>query len=137
MRLKKKKDNIKVYNTPTSRVAYPSGTCIRTEKGIFYIKGGKRYRIISQRVADSWNFPKIINSSEAAVAGMRISGKLGFREGTLINNLSSGKIYVISENKKRQLHDPNWLSLLNYEITDALLVSHEEANLHEDGEILN
>jgi hypothetical protein len=133
----KKKDKIKKYTTPSNRVGYPSGTCISTERGIFYVKNQKRYRLISQRVADSWNFPRIIVSSEAAAAGLKISGKLGFREGTLINNLSDGKIYLISENKKRQLHDPKWLNLLNYDVSDALLVSHEEANLHEDGEPLN
>jgi hypothetical protein len=66
-----------------------------------------------------------------------VSGKLGLREGTLINNVANGKMYLISENKKRQITNPDWLELLNYSEFDCLKVSDEEANLHEDGEDLS
>lgn len=122
---------------PQTPVLYPSGICIQTEKGWFYVLKGKRYRIISQRVLESWNFPRVVASSERAAAGLKVMGKLGFRDGSLIHNLSGGKMYIVSENKKRLIENPDWFYRLGITSDDFLLVSDEETNLHSDGEVLN
>lgn len=123
----------KTYAGPLKRTLYPNGSVVVTIDGYFYIRGNKRYRIISDRVLLSWSFPKVIQSTEFAVEHLRVSGKLGFRDGTLINNVADGKLYLISENKRRPITNPDWLTILNFDIHEALVVSDEEANLHEDG----
>ena len=54
---------------PREPVEYPSGICVKTERGAYLInKDGKRYRIPTQAILDSWNFPFVVDSSEAAVS---------------------------------------------------------------------
>lgn len=79
----------------------------------------------------------MVETTEAAVKHFKVAGILGFRDGTLINNVSDGKLYIIAGNKKRQVVNPDWLDLLEHDFSTELLVSSEEANLHEDGAVLN
>lgn len=121
---------------PTSRVDYPEGVCVKTEKGHFYI--GKKYRhpIKTQRVLDSWRFD-VLASTEAAVAHLLVSrSPLGFRAGTVIQNIADSRIFVISKNQKRLVVNPDVLYNYGYTLDDVLVVSEEEANLHGFGEVL-
>jgi hypothetical protein len=56
---------------------------------------------------------------------------VGFRDGTLIQNIVDGKIYLVSDSRKRLVTDPDILDSLGLEI---LLVSEAEINIHEDGD---
>jgi hypothetical protein len=121
---------------PKSRVEYPEGVCVKTEKGYYYIGKKFRYSIKSQRVLESWRF-NVLGSSEAAVKHYTVSSKpLGFRAGTLIKNIADGKIYVISQNLRRQVTSPDILVSYGYLESQAIVVSEEEANLHDNGEVL-
>ena len=90
----------------TSPTNFPSGLAVKTDKGTYWIKDGKRFKLISDRATKSWSFPTV-NATESAISSMKIAGKLGFRDGTLIKNIADGKLYLISQNKRRHIVDPD------------------------------
>lgn len=121
---------------PSKPTNYPHGTCVRTEAGYFLIRDGKRYYLPTQRVVDSWAFPRIVPSTEAAVKHYRIAAKVGFRDGSLIYNISDGKIYLIANNERRHITSPEALERVGARTTDTVLVSEYEAQLQRQGEDL-
>lgn len=122
---------------PTTPTDYPNGTYIKTEKGYFYIANGKRYRFISKRVLDSWHPHRVVETTEAAVSRYRVAAKMGFRNGSLIHNIADGKIYLVSDNKRRHVTSPDVLERLGASRTDVVSVSLAEIKLQELGDDLN
>lgn len=135
----------KTPTPPTTPTDYPVGTFLETEKGFFYVAGRmKRYRITSRRVLDSWSPQRVVKTTEAAVRHYRCTAKMKFRNGSLIWNLSDGKIYLIENGKRRWLKNPDWFfhlgldpSDLKFNMKRITLVSLDELNLHPEGEDLN
>ena len=124
---------------PNEPVDYPSGTFVHTEKGYFFIANEhKRYRCITKRVMESWAPQRIAETTESAVASFRVSAKLRFRNGSLIHSLADGKIYLISDGKRRHILNPDWFDLLGAarDRRNILSVSLDEINLHPEGEPL-
>lgn len=121
---------------PTEPVKYPSGIALRTERGIYFLnKDGKRYRIPTERVYQSWRFPLTVDTSEEALVEYPVAvTRLGFRDGTLLNNIADGKIYLVSENRLRQVVDPSSLERLGLTKEDALVVSDAEVKITKMGE---
>jgi len=119
----------------TSPTNFPSGLAVKTEKATYWIKDGKRFKLISDRATKSWSFPTV-NATESAVSSMRVAGKLGFRDGTLIKNIADGKLYLISQNKKRHIVDPDTFDIYGLNRSNIIEVSESEANVHELGENL-
>ena len=127
----------KVTPLSAARIDFPSGLCIKTEVGHWYINGKFRNRIGSRRIFESWNFPRVIVSSEASLANY-IKGKtLGFRDGTLVRQMSNGTFYFISQRKRRLVTNPDVLTLMGLKPSDATWAADFEINLHEEGEKLN
>lgn len=120
---------------PTTPTDYPYGLCVQTEAGYFLMREKFRFRIPTERVLESWSF-KVIPSSEAAVKHVKVGGKIGFRDGTLICDMSNQRHYLISQNKKRWIVSPDVWERYGLDWGDVILVSDEEANLHSDGEVL-
>lgn len=118
------------------RTDYPYGSCVKTEAGWFLIREKTRFRIGSERILWSWKFDPV-KTTEAAVKHFTIAGRLGFRDGTLINNVASGKMYVVSQNKKRHIVSPDVFDKYGYDMANMMYVSDAEANLHTDGEVLS
>lgn len=132
------KDILKSARAPQSPTKYPNGTFVETEKGYFYIVAPtKRLRIINKRVLDSWSPPRVVPSSEAALVKYRVSAKLKFRNGSLINNLGDGKIYLIEDGNRRHVTNPDALLRIGAVREEATLVSLAEINLHPEGEPLD
>jgi hypothetical protein len=127
-----KKKQPKTVSSPT---LFPSGIAVRTEKNVYWIKDGKRFKLISERAVKSWAFT-IVNATESALAGSKIVGKLGFRDGTLIKNIADGKIYLISQNKRRQIVDPDTFDRYGLNRSMTIEVSEAETNMHDLGENL-
>lgn len=133
---KSKKKSPQSFSPILKGKAYPiSGLFYITEKGTFYIKASKRYKVYSDRCFQSWNI-KPIHSSFDQISHISYAGVLGFRDGTIIHNLADGKIYVVSDNKKLHLKTPDafpegWIE------ANKIVVSEEEANLHKDGIEIN
>ena len=126
-------------NTPTVLVTsptnFPSGLAVKTDKATYWIKDGKRYKLISDRAAQSWCFTTV-NATEAALSGIKLVGKLGFRDGTLIKNIADGKLYLISQNKKRHIVDPDSFTKYGLDRSQVIEISEAEANAHDLGEDL-
>lgn len=125
---------------PTSPIIYPDGVVVKTPKGYFLLKTvkgiKKRYHLPTRRILDSWNFPRVVETSEAAVANYSIVAKLGFRDGTLIYNLGDGKIYLVSDNVRRTVKSPDALERIGCDLNSPVLVSEYEATLQRLGEDL-
>jgi hypothetical protein len=77
-----------------------------------------------------------VEATETAVAGIKLAGKLGFRDGTLIKNIADGKIYLISQNKKRHIVDPDSFDKFGLDRSKVIEVSAFEVSMHELGENL-
>ncbi len=130
---KKKEIPVKVREPVTEKMRWPDGSFVSTEKDVFFIKAGKRYRLYSPRVVASWK-AQVIPATEKALEHIRRAGVLGFRDSTLIQDVSDGKIYLVAGSKRRHVTNPDVLQVLGYTM---ITVSHEEVMIHEEGEELN
>jgi len=128
----KKKQPQKTITNPT---LFPSGLAVKTEKATYWIKDNKRYKLISDRAEKSWAFPTVL-ATENAVVQIKLIGKLGFRDGSLIKNIADGKIYLISQNKRRHIVDPDVFDKYGLNRSNIIEVSESEINMHELGENL-
>jgi hypothetical protein len=122
-------------NLITSPTNFPSGIAVKTDKATYWIKDGKRYKLISDRAADSWTFTTV-NATETALSNIKLVGKLGFRDGTLIKNIADGKMYLISQNKKRHIVNPDSFDQYGLDRRSVVEVSEAEANMHNLGDNL-
>ncbi len=132
MRLFKTTQSILTISQPTN---FPSGIAVKTDKGTYWIKDGKGYKLISKRAEQSWSFTTV-KATESALSLIKQSGKLGFRDGTLIKNIADGKIYLISQNKKRHIVDPDSFIKYGLDRSKIIEVSEPESNARELGESL-
>ena len=132
MKLFKNTSNISIISQPTN---FPSGIAVQTDKATYWIKDGKRYRLISERATKSWCFTTV-KATEAALSGIKLVGKLGFRDGALIKNIADGKMYLVSQNKLRHIVDPDIFIKYGLDRSNLIEVSEAEVKAHDLGEIL-
>lgn len=123
---------------PTTPTEYPLGTFVKSESGYFYIVSeAKRYRIVSERCLASWRPPRVVQTSDVALSRYRIVKKMAFRNGSLIWNISDGKIYLIESGKRRHITSPDALDRLGAVHKEVMAVSLDEVNMHPEGEALS
>lgn len=132
MKLFKNTKSISIVSQPTN---FPSGIAVKTDKGIYWIKDGKRFKLISERAAQSWAFTTVL-ATEQALTNIRLAGKLGFRDGTLIKNIADGKMYLISKNKRRHIVSPDSFDLYGLDRSSVIEVSENETIVHDLGDNL-
>ena len=132
LRLFKSTRNISIISQPTN---FPSGIAVQTDKATYWIKDGKRYRLISDRAAKSWCFTTV-KATESALSGIKLVGKLGFRDGSLIKNIADGKMYLVSQNKLRHIVDPDIFIKYGLDRSNLIEVSEAEIKAHDLGETL-
>ena len=131
-KLCKKSQKPLAQNNRLNGLAYPiSGLFYRTEKGYFYIRSNKRYKVYSERCFNSWNADPI-DTEFKNISGIPYAGVLGFRDGTIIHNLADGKIYIVSDNKRLHIKTPNafpdgWIE------SKKFIISESELDLHTEG----
>jgi len=130
MRLFRTTKNTLTISQPTN---FPSGLAVQTDKATYWIKDGKRYKLVSDRAAKSWSFTTV-KATEAALSGISLIGKLGFRDGTLIKNISDGKMYLVSQNKLRHIEDPDSFDRYGLDRSKVVEVSEKEILAHDLGE---
>ena len=130
LRAFQKKQTVQLIKNYTPLV--PSGLIAHTESGYFYIKGNKKFTFVSDRAMTSWDLP-IIETKDSVMSGYPRAGMLGFRDGTLVKDISDGKIYLISDSKRRHVIDPDVLEWLNAEI---IQIGQKELFVHSEGEKL-
>jgi len=114
----------------------PSGMIAHTNKGYFYVKGDKRFRFISDRARESWNL-RVIETTESAMTACKVVGVVGFRDGSLIRDISTNRVYLVVDNKRSLVVDPDDLKALGFKQHDIVLVSKKEADYQKEGEHLN
>jgi hypothetical protein len=114
---------------------FPSGIAVKTEKATYWIKDGKRFKIVSDRAEKSWSFTTV-NATEGSLINIKLVGSLGFRDGTLIKNIADGKIYLISQNKRRHIIDPDSFTKYGLDRSKVVEVSESETNMHDIGDNL-
>jgi outer membrane protein assembly factor BamB len=114
---------------------FPAGIAVKTSKACYWVKDGKLFKLISDRAEKSWSFTTV-NAEESALSGMKIAGKLGFRDGTLIKNIADGKIYLISQNKRRHIVSPDTFIMYGLNRDMVIEVSESETNMHDQGDNL-
>ena len=119
----------------TSPTNFPSGIAVKTDTGTYWIKDGKRYKLISKRAEASWSFTTV-HATEQSLSLIKQAGKLGFRDGTLIKNIADGKMYLISQNKRRHIVSPDSFTKYGLDRSKVIEVSESEINLHELGDNL-
>jgi hypothetical protein len=127
-----KNTQIALVTSPTN---FPSGIAVKTDKATYWIKDGKRFKIISDRAEKSWSFTTVM-ATENALSLIKVAGKLGFRDGTLIKNIADGKLYLISQNKRRHIVSPDSFIKYGLDRSKAIEVSEIETNMHGLGETL-
>jgi ribosomal protein S4E len=125
--------NTKATLTISQPTNFPSGIAVKTDKDTYWIKDGKRYRLISDRAAKSWSFTTV-SATEAALTVFKVAGKLGFRDGALIKNIADGRIYLVSQNKLRHIVDPDSFIRYGLNRSDVVEVSEAEVSAHDLGE---
>jgi hypothetical protein len=125
--------NTKPTLTISQPTNFPSGIAVKTDKDTYWIKDGKRYRLISDRAAQSWCFTTVL-ATEAALSGIKLVGKLGFRDGTLIKSVADGKMYLVSQNKLRHIVDPDSFNRYGLDRSKMIEVSEKEISAHDLGE---
>ena len=123
----KKNPQNKIYNP-----IVPSGLIAQTEKGYFYIKGNKKFKFVSERAMLSWCLPTV-KTNDQLLAKLILAGTLGFRDGSLVKDVSDGKMYLISDSKRRHIINPDVLEWIN---TDMIGAGQKEILIHEEGENL-
>ena len=133
--LKKKRSKTIQTVLITSPTNFPSGIAVKTDTGTYWIKDNKKYRLISERAAESWRFIEVL-ATDTALSNIKSAGKLGFRDGTLIKNISDGKIYLVSQNKRRHIISPDVFDKYGFNRSLLIEVSEAETNMHELGENL-
>ena len=134
MRRKKKhkESQVNLISIPTN---FPSGIAVKTDKGTYWIKDNKRYRLVSDRASESWLFTTV-KAEESSLINIKLVGKLGFRDGTLIKNIADGKIYLVSQNKRRHIIDPDSFGKYGLDRSKVIEVSESEINIHDLGDNL-
>ena len=128
--LKKKQSKTIQTVLITSPTNFPSGIAVKTDTGTYWIKDNKKYKLISERAAESWRFIEVL-ATDTALSNIKSAGKLGFRDGTLIKNIADGKLYLISQNKKRHIVDPDTFIKYGLDRSKVIEVSEAEANMHD------
>lgn len=123
---------------PHEPVDYPVGTCVKAPSGTFFInKDGKKYKIISDNILNSYAFPRVIETSDVAISKFPTAvTNLGFRDGALLRDISSGKIYFVSGSKARPVVGLKTLSALGLVPENAVWVSRAEIATLKQGDDL-
>jgi len=133
------KDNSKYIKPITNNIGnvyIPNGYCILIKDNYFYFKDNVLYPIKTKRVLLSWCFENIVCLDKENAAGYKIGPALGFRDGSLIKDISTSYIYFVSSGKKRKVLNPDVITNLGLKESDAILVSQEEAAMHPSGEVI-
>ena len=116
----------------TKKLSLLTGTVIQTEKGFFYIKNAGRVRIPTKKVLSSWNFERVVKTTEEQVAHYPVTGTLNFREGSLLYCIADANYYIVANRELVKVEDPQTLidHGMNRFGLGAIWISKKERDLH-------
>ncbi len=121
---------------PTKPLNYPSDIAVETELAVYFIKGSSRLRFFSERCLSSWDLI-LVPGSEASLSKFKKAGVLGFRPGTVVKDISDSKYYIISDNKRRHIVNPDIQEVMGLDLANAIVASSDEIKIHPEGEVLS
>lgn len=133
---KKKRQKTNPINPPLVPTAYPSGVAVFDGTNTYFIKNNKKYRIISERAVKSWGF-KVWYGSPESLSKIVLGGVLAFRDGSVIKDVSNGKIYLVVNGLKQHITTPDFFTKFGVDPEYIIEVSAKEADLHKNGEPIN
>jgi len=133
---KKKRQKTNPINPPLVPTAYPSGVAVFDGTNTYFIKNNKKYRIISDRAVKSWGF-KVWYGSPESLSKIVLGGILAFRDGSVIKDVSNGKIYLVVNGLKQHITTPDFFTKFGVDPEYIIEVSAKEADLHKNGEPIN
>ena len=133
---KKKKQVSNPINPPLVPTVYPSGVAVFDGSNTYFIKNNKKYRIISERAVKSWGF-KVWYGSPESLSKIVLGGILAFRDGSVIKDVSNGKIYLVVNGLKQHITTPDFFTKFGVDPEYIIEVSAKEADLHKNGEPIN
>jgi len=133
---KKKKQVSNPINPPLVPTVYPSGVAVFDGSNTYFIKNNKKYRIISDRAVKSWGF-KVWYGSPESLSKIVLGGILAFRDGSVIKDVSNGKIYLVVNGMKQHITTPDFFTKFGVDPEYIIEVSAKEADLHKNGEPIN
>ena len=136
MFLKKNQNKLSTVIPPQVPTEYPSGVAVFDGINTYFIKNNKKYRVISQRAVESWGF-SVWQGSQGSLSKIVLGGILGFRDGTVIKDISNGKIYLVANSKKQHITTPDFFTKFGIDPKLVIEISNKEAELHKDGEPIN
>lgn len=132
----KKKDNKSPVIPALQPLQYPSGIAVFDGTNTYFIKNNKKYRIVSERALKSWGFNVWYGSPES-LSKTPLGGILGFRDGSVIKDISNGKIYLVVNSMKQHITTPDFFTKFGIDRNTIIEVSAKEAELHKNGEPIN
>lgn len=127
---------------PTDKIKYPIWTILKQSDEYFIVTGTKAIRkLISQRAALSWSAIPVLTSKEALVDYV-LTGRAGFRPGTILKSVVNGSCYFIGgtqiyEALRMQILTPDFWSVALYDKASAVEVSLNELYFHKEGESID
>jgi len=132
----KKQEVNQVIQPPLVPTQYPSGVAVFDGTNTYFIKNNKKYRIISDRAVKSWGF-KVWHGSPESLSKIVLGGILAFRDGSVIKDVSNGKIYLVVNGMKQHITTPDFFTKFGVDPEYIIEVSAKEADLHKNGEPIN
>lgn len=133
---KKKPKQTNSIQPPLVPTQYPSGVAVFDGSNTYFIKNNKKYRIISERAVKSWGF-KVWHGSPESLSKIVLGGILAFRDGSVIKDVSNGKIYLVVNGMKQHITTPDFFTKFGVDPEYIIEVSAKEADLHKNGEPIN
>ncbi len=124
---KKKPQTKTSIQPPLVPTAYPSGVAVFDGVNTYFIKNNKKYRIISERAVKSWGF-KVWYGSPESLSKIVLGGILAFRDGSVIKDVSNGKIYLVVNGMKQHITTPDFFTKFGVNPEYIIEVSAKEAD---------
>ena len=115
---------------------YPTGVCVRTTSGYWYVQGKFKRKIPSLRILESWSFPFVLEVEDDSLSSLLTAKALGFRDGKIVRAMD-GTYYLVSDRKLRRIANPDFLEATGVDRGSIKYASDKELALHELGEDLN
>lgn len=116
-------------------VEFPNGIAVLVNGETYFIKNHKCYPFVSTRAKDTWKLVEYPASIESLANFPLAETSIGFRDGTLVRSIDSlDSVWIISDNRRRRIVNPDTLTALNLSVKDAILVSGKELLIHKQGD---
>lgn len=129
-------DDLNIYpngeNITTENI-YPSGRLLQDKKsgGIYYIKDGLRYKILSRHIFRSqFGKRKPTPTNQAEIDKYPVSGYVGFKDGELVTTKETKIVYFISQGYRLPIASWAAAKAYRFDLIWKNLITTDEASLN-------